>query len=401
MNRKPWIGVLISIIGTVVFWTLIVSLFTSCQYEELDKVTPIDDNTKPKLDDYSKSWDIIRNYPKELLNYKDLGYYSTCQFDTTAVIADFNLDGYNDVMLAPQCSDDDQRQPPIKIFYYTDGEYIGKTVTNTGPMAGARTTIIGDYNGDKKPDVFFIAHNGHGYDFGVPSILLSDGDNFTFKDLDLERKWYSDGTSGDIDNDGDLDIIFGGNTQGLLLNDGYGNFTLVKDFIDNFNSMAGLASLTDFNADGYLDLIYRDFDNHRLIYNNYGTFDYNSSIELPMPMYSMQTEMNGDPIKIDLDIKDRLIVDYDKDGDLDIITVSIPHNPVAGYFNYLQVLRNDLNGIFTDVSDIVLNKTKYMYYVEWLRAKDLDKDGNIEIFEHQKTNNWFNLEFNGTKFISN
>ena len=118
-------------------------------------------------------------------------------------------------------------------------------------------------------------------------------------------------------------------------------------------------------------------------------------------MYLMQIEMNGEPVKIDLDIKDRLIVDYDKDGDLDIITVSIPHNPIAGYFNYLQVLRNDLNGIFTDVSDTVLNKTKYMYYVEGLRAKDLDKDGNIEIFEPQKTNNWFNLDFNGTKFISN
>ena len=119
-----------------------------------------------------------------------------------------------------------------------------------------------------------------------------------------------------------------------------------------------------------------------------------------MPMYFMQLEMNGELKKIDLDIKDRLIVDYDKDGDLDIITVSIPHNPSAGYFNLIQVLRQDTDNSFVDVSDDVLNKSKYPYYIEWLRAKDLDKDGNIEIFEHQKTSNWFNIEYNGTKFIS-
>lgn len=372
---------------------------SSCEHEPFE---PYED-TKPlvkELDDYSKSWDIIRNYPSEVVSYRDFGYFSECGFDTTAVIADFDLNGSNDIMLSPQCTDDDQRQPPVKIFFSIDKEYIGKVVSATGPMAGARTTIVGDYNGDKIPDVFFIAHNGHGYDFGVPSILLSDGNDFYLEDLELERKWYSDGTSGDIDNDGDLDIIFGGNTQGLLLNDGYGNFTLKKDYIANYNSNAGLASLVDFNNDGFLDLVYRDYDNHRVVLNSNGSYDYNNSIELPMPMYFMQLEMNGELKKIDLDIKDRLIVDYDKDGDLDIITVSIPHNPSAGYFNLIQVLRQDTDNSFVDVSDDVLNKSKYPYYIEWLRAKDLDKDGNIEIFEHQKTSNWFNIEYNGTKFIS-
>jgi len=359
------------------------------QYEASDPIGP-----PVKVDDYSQSWDIIRNYPSEVFNYKELGYYSECWFDTTAVIADFNLDGNNDIMLSPQCTDDDQRQPAIKIFYYIDKEYIGKVESTVGPMAGARTTIVGDYNGDKIPDVFFIAHNGHGYDFGVPSILLSDGNGFYLKDLDLERKWYSDGSSGDIDNDGDVDIIFGGNTQGLLLNDGSGNFTLKKDFIANYTGNAGLASLADFNKDGLLDLVYRDYGNHRLVVNDNGSFDYNSSIELPMPEHSSGTD-------IDLDIKDRLIVDYDKDGDLDIITVSIPHNPDAGNFNQIQILNHRGNNNFVDVSNEVLDQTEFPYYIEWLRAKDINKDGNIEIFEHQKTNNWFNIEYNGTKFISN
>lgn len=385
--------------NNLIFLYLILFL-SSCSKEELDPI--IIDPEPPKLSDYSKSWDLIKNYPSEIFNYYDFGYYNEdCFFDTTAVIADFNLDGKNDFMLSPQCSDDDQRQPPISIFYNKDGNYVGKVVSNTGPMAGARTTIVGDYNGDKVPDVFFIAHNGHGFGGGVPSILLSDGSNFVLEDLDLERKWYSDGSSGDIDNDGDLDIIFGGNTQGLLLNDGKANFTLIKDYILNFDGNAGKPSLADFNNDGQLDLVYRDYDNHRVIFNSNGTFDYNNSIELSMPMHSMQMEMNGELVKVDLDIDDRLIIDYDKDGDLDIIVVSLPHEPRFGNFSIIQVLNQDAYNKFTDVSNDVLNKTKYPYTLQWLRAKDLNKNGNIEIFEHQRLDNWFKLEYNGTKFIAN
>lgn len=365
---------------------------TSCSYEPYESY---EDIKETKLDDYSKSWDIIRNYPSEVFNFYDFGYYSDdCFFDTTAVIADFNLDGKNDFILSPQCSDDDQRQPPISIFYYEDGSYTGKVVSEVGPMAGARTTIVGDYNGDKIPDVFFIAHNGHGYEGGVPSILLSNGSDFYLEDLNLEMKWYSDGTSGDIDNDGDLDIIFGGNVQGLLLNDGYGNFTLNADYINNFNGNAGKPSLADLNNDGFLDLVYRDYNNHRIVFNSNGIFDYNNSIELIMPEYFKNSEV------VDLDIDDRLLVDYDNDGDLDIIAIALPHEPRFGKFSLIQVLRHDSGNNFTDVSDEILPETVIPYTLQWLRANDLDKNGNIEIFENQKLDNWFNIEYNGSKFIN-
>jgi len=365
-------------------------LATSCTYEPYE---PYEEIKETKLDDYSKSWDIIRNYPSEVFNFYDYGYYSEdCFFDTTAVIADFNLDGKNDFMLSPQCSDDDQRQPPISIFYYEDGAYVGKIVSEVGPMAGARTTIVGDYNGDKIPDVFFISHNGHGYGGGVPSILLSNGSDFYLEDLNLEKKWYSDGTSGDIDNDGDLDIIFGGNVQGLLLNDGYGNFTLNADYINNFNGNAGKPSLADLNNDGFLDLIYRDYGNHRIVYSSNGIFDYNNSIELIMPEYTIDSE------KVDLDIDDRLLVDFDKDGDLDIIVVALPHEPRFGKFSRLQIFRNDNNN-FIDVSREILPGLILPYTLQWIRANDLDKNGNIDIFENQKLDNWFNIEYDGSKFI--
>ena len=370
---------------------------SSCTYEPFE---PYEDPEPPKkeLDDYSKSWDIIKNYPSEVIDYSSLNYYPDCWLDTSVLLADFDRDGDNDIMFAPDCTDDDKRQPPIKFFINEKGEFYESDIeieNNIGTISGTRTSIIGDYNGDLIPDVFYISHNGHGYDFGVPAILLSNGDKFVYSELNwMEKAWYSEGTSGDIDNDGDLDIVLSID-NGLLLNDGYGNFTLVKDFVENYPGLGfGVPSLIDMNNDTYLDLIYRDYDTHRLVYNLNGSFDYKNSIELVMPEYY------SDNIKIDLDIKDRVLVDYDKDGDIDIITVSIPHNgALAGYFNYLQVIENNGSTVI-DVSSKVLDKVKYDYYIEWLRVKDLDKNGYINIFEHQKTNNWFNIEFNGEKFNS-
>lgn len=362
-------------------------LISSCEYE------PYEPFERDRVKQYNESWDVIKNYPFEVIDYSNLNYYPDCWLDTSTLLADFDLDGDNDIVIAPDCTDDDQRQPPIKFFVNEDGQFYESDIeieNNIGTISGTRMSIIGDYNGDLIPDVFFISHNGHGYDFGVPAILLSKGDRFVYKDLDwMEKAWYSEGASGDIDNDGDLDIILSVD-NGLLLNDGNANFTLVKDFVEGYPGLGfGVPSLMDFNKDSYLDLVYRDYDTHVIILNDKGKFNYSNSISLPMPLVS----------KIDLDIKDRLIVDYDLDGDLDIISVSVPHDPsLDGYFNFVQVVENK-EGKFIDVSSEVLSKQRFDYYIEWLRAKDLDKDNNLEIFEHQKTNNWFQLEFINNKFI--
>ena len=116
--------------------------------------------------DYLTSWDIIKNYNKIVINFSDLGYepYQDCNYDTTSAAADFNNDGYIDFLIAPQCTDTQiGRQPPVKI-YLNDGKNIFSESSieienNIGPLSGTRTTIVGDYNGDAVPDVFFVSHD--------------------------------------------------------------------------------------------------------------------------------------------------------------------------------------------------------------------------------------------------
>jgi len=365
---------------------------------------------------YLTSWDIIKHYNESIIKFSDLGYdpYQYCGYDTTTAAGDYNKDGYIDFLISPQCHDDQiKRQPPIKIYlndkngnFYESGIEIEN---NIGTLSGTRTTIVGDYNGDSISDVFFVSHDGHdgplgSHAGGFPSILLSDGNKFVYKDINLPRCWLNDASSADIDLDGDLDIIYGGGCYGLLENDGNGNFTHTKNFILNYDNRGiGVVNLMDMNDDEYPDLIWRTAIQQFIILSNNGIFDFNNSIEIPAPGTrgkDQDDDPNKDGIQM-LDVNDRVVFDIDNDGDYDIITASIPHNPnnlpdLGGGYYYNIMINNNLE--FTDVTQTYFDEPFEPRYVEWLRINDFDKDGYLELYENQKNDNWWVRRWNGSKF---
>ena len=369
---------------------------------------------------YLTSWDIIKNYNKIVINFSDLGYepYQYCGYDTTTAAADFNMDGYIDFLIAPQCSDSQiERQPPVKI-YLNDGknnfsESSIEIENNIGPLSGTRTTIVGDYNGDAIPDVFFVSHDGHegplgSHPGGFPSILLSQGEKFVYRDINLKRCWYNDASSADIDLDGDLDIVYGGGCHGLLINDGYGNFTNVEKFINNYNpgqneGGAGVISLIDMNNDKYPDLLFRTYWYSYLVFSENGIFDFKNSIKIPPPTApGKDSEMDPvqDGIQI-LETQDRLVFDIDNDGDYDIITASLPANgdnpPNLGRGYYFQLVENK-NSEFIDITSSAFEQRHEPRYVEWQRINDYDGDGYLELYENQHKSNWWIRRWDGSRF---
>jgi hypothetical protein len=376
---------------------ILLIVVTSCEYEPYEYI----EDPKPPVEvkDYKVSFDLIRHYSGLTIKFSDLGYYSDCGFDTTSAMADFDLDGDIDILLAPQCTDGAERQPALAIFLNDKGKFTKSDIVidnNIGLQSGNRQTIIGDYNGDKIPDLFFAAHGGHGLGGGLPGILLSEGKGFVFKDLEIGLGWYAFASSGDIDGDGDLDILLSGRENGTFINNGAGNFNFTKDIILNYTGNIGVTSLIDINNDGLVDLFYRSVDEHNYIINEYGIFDYNKLSSLPVPIYFIHDDNTTEVEAIDLDIQDRVFYDIDSDNDLDIISVSIPHNSNTnslGQFFLVEVFTNN-NGKFLDETKELMMLPITDIYVEWLRLFDLDKDGRIELFD----NSSFYREWNGSKF---
>ena len=377
-------------------------ILIGCEQLDLEPIEPIEPKPPVKVKDYKVSFDLIRHYSGLRVNFSDLNYYPDCGFDTTSAMADFDLDGDIDILLAPQCTDGAERQPELALFINDNGTFKKSSVTienNIGLQSGTRQTIIGDYNGDKIPDLFFAAHGGHGFGGGLPGILLSKGKDFVFKDLDIGLGWYAFASSGDIDGDGDLDILLSGRENGTFINNGSGDFTFTRDIILNYTGNIGVTSLIDINKDGLVDLFYRSVDEHNYILNNYGVFDYKTHFDVNTPILFFHDDSSMEIEAIDLDIQDRVFYDIDSDNDLDIISVSIPHNANTnslGQFFMVEVFTNN-NGKFLDETKELMMFPISDIYVEWLRLFDLDKDGKIELFD----NSSFYREWNGYKFTIN
>ena len=122
--------------------------------------------------------------------------------------------------------------------------------------------FVADIDGDGDLDVI-IGGQQRDTPFAFQGgIFINDGaGNFTRKSSDVTPGYMATMDFGDIDGDGDLDLIFNGGvnpgrvwSRGIALNDGAGNFTLgtATDFpLPPARSVSSF--FADFNNDGLLD----------------------------------------------------------------------------------------------------------------------------------------------------
>jgi len=164
------------------------------------------------------------------------------------------------------------------------------------------------------------------------AILINDGEgNFTVQDADrvITAGRAGDIEFGDIDGDGDLDIIFAGwglNNEvkaGIALNDGNGVFTLASadDYpVLEANTITS-CGFADFNMDGLLD--YYFFANGRencVIYFQQpdGSFEPVADAIKTTARYNTDTHAVGDPIDYNFVEPEVTVIDFNKDGYPDI-----------------------------------------------------------------------------------
>ncbi len=235
-----------------------------------------------------------------------------------------------------------------------DGSFEPKT-TYSVPHARAFSIQFGDLNGDGKPDLVLS-------DFGSTSVtvLLNGGDGTFGLPASYDTGKYShDMVVGDLDGDGNLDIVTLGSVNdqngqpisslNFLPGLGNGSFGASRQLPLNFNSF--FFKLGDFNRDGRPDLLLFDRSSPFMcVYLNTGHFSFASPLKSPTTSR----------------IADAAVGDLDGDGNLDLATANSGHS--------VSVLHGNGNGTFSPGTDYPLDS-----YANRIILGDMDGDGRLDI----------------------
>ncbi|WPL11491.1 FG-GAP-like repeat-containing protein [Thiorhodovibrio litoralis] len=234
-----------------------------------------------------------------------------------------------------------------------------------GEINSTNSVALGDVDGDGDLDVVqgnagqtqVWLNDGSG-GFGTPagSILGSSSDVTTSVAL------------GDVDGDGDLDVLRGnaGQTQ-VWLNDGSGGFgTAAGSILGSSSDVTTSVALGDVDGDGDLDVVQGNDGQETQVWLNNGIGGFGTAASATLGSYNTRSVALGD---------------VDGDGDLDV---------VQGNFNEpTQVWLNDGSGGFGTAASATLGS----HATTSVALGDVDGDGDLDVVQGnngEETRVWMN-----------
>jgi len=254
------------------------------------------------------------------------------------------------------------------------------------PATHARKSIACDFDNNGFDDIFVF---DHGYDANPfpgsnPKLIMQNSaGSFTWSKLP-EKGFFHGGAGADIDNDGDIDVFVGGFDPFFYINDGNGNFTKVTDRFDNSIGKVFTAELIDVDKDGFVDLLvgaHEQDGDKTSIYWGSSKGSYSSNLRTVIPKFTNYGTV------LDFDAED-----VDMDGDKDLI-INRTGGGNSNFYNgrRIQLLLNGGNRQFTDATNKIDNPgTDSDSWFPWIRAQDVDDDGDIDLFPD---NSYFNFKY--------
>lgn len=319
---------------------------------------------------------------------------------------DFDKDGDEDILMGNLSYSEElgkllNTPKPLNYISNDGGVYVDKsstTLTGTPGLVHPRKTILGDFDKNGWMDAVIV---GHGYDQPPfpgekAKLLMNNNGKFTASELGFEGSFYHSASSGDIDNDGDIDVFFT-DTKGVskfFINGGSGNFSynaeIFPSSVSNINYFT--SEIYDLNKDGYLDLIIGGHEHENAkttVYwgSHLGKYlTTKSTVISQIPQFGVVIDINI--LDVNGDGKEDIILDRQGDG-----------TGAAKLFHgiYIQILTQKEDGTFSDATNNVITNNSVLthdklswFWVEWLRVYDVDNDGDKDLVTDDK---FYNLQW--------
>ncbi|MFM9985709.1 MAG: FG-GAP-like repeat-containing protein, partial [Flavobacteriales bacterium] len=307
-------------------------------------------------------------------------FISSPTYARDVFIADFNNDGWQDVVVANTFG----MQP---VFYQNQGEDVNgnwlglldETASRFPDLTDDVTLICavwgGDVTGDGAPDIYFANYKqgGTALDF----LLINDGSGHFTNESQARLGNLRNSAFGtavqihDMDNDGDNDIIkvttlysvSPWNSLGtiLMFNNGNGTFTNWQNLTPS--AAPYMFDVADFNLDGQKDLYVVDDGSDRLLTVTGFTVNTSLSITQTSVNFGSVNGFGGNVHAMDIDL----------DGDMDIAVSDVDVDiPPCDSGRRLALLRND-GGTFTNPYGTTLYPwADNSYDMVWI---DINEDG--------------------------
>jgi plastocyanin len=250
----------------------------------------------------------------------------------------------------------------------------GSFQLGSDPLVGTYPTSVAVGDVDNDGDLDLIAGN---YGGTTASVRLNTGNGtFSTGQEMLVGDTPTDIAVGDVDGDGDLDLVittanFSGTGVSVRLNSGNGTFTVGQNIVDGRTYRVELG---DVDGDGDLDMLTLSLGNTVSVRLNNGNGTFSNS---------SQVNVGNGPF-------DLVIGDVDGDGDLDLLTANDNTNTVS-------VRLNNGAGTFSGDQDVVVgtNPTNIV-------LGDLDGDGDLDFVTANQASNTITVRLNtGSGTFSN
>jgi hypothetical protein len=299
--------------------------------------------------------------------------------------ADLTGDGLEDLVLTHAMWQTEETFPITILVNDGNGDLVDRTTALfDGPVTATqfpRQTVLEDFNGDGRLDILIA---DHGYDAepfpGFESHLALSTADGRWRDasanLPRVKRFTHSATAGDVDGDGDADVVLGhlGAPIELLLNDGTGRFGAAPS-----GSIPATATdrrwtrveLVDVIGGGAPDLVLLgdQFNDRSILLQNDGDGRFTEVVGA-LPAEPFGAHAIGTAVRA---------MDLDGDDRTDLVLAFTKSDP-SYRGRWLQVLVNDGDGTFTDETASRLPQTdnleQWAYNIE---LGDLDRDGDDDL----------------------